>query len=70
MGRNMIVCPVHKRWIVFRDGSRPEWRRSCPECPTPRREYTHGHDHRPGESFEAEADGMGESRVPRFARKR
>jgi len=29
-----------------------------------------GHDHRPGEPFEAEADGIGESRVPRFGRKR
>ena len=28
------------------------------------------HDHRPGEPFEAEGDGMGESRVPRFGRKR
>ena len=26
--------------------------------------------HRPEEPFEAEADGMGESRLPRFARKR
>ena len=26
--------------------------------------------HRPGEPFEAEADGMGESRVPRFGRGR
>ena len=26
--------------------------------------------HKPGEPFEAEADGMGESRVPRFGRKR
>ena len=29
-----------------------------------------GHDHRPGEPLEAEADGIGESRVPRFGRKR
>ena len=29
-----------------------------------------GHDRRPGEPFEAEGDGMGESRVPRFGRKR
>jgi len=27
-------------------------------------------DHRPGEPFEAEADGIGPSRLPRFARKR
>ena len=33
------------------------------ECPCCR-------PHHPGEPFEAEADGMGESRVPRFGRKR
>jgi len=32
--------------------------------------YTADHDHRPGEPFEAEADGMGPSRLPRFGRGR
>ena len=62
--------------MIDRDGTR-----RCParECKAPADVLLEGrwtcpdhmsHDHRPGEPLEAEADGMGESRVPRFGRKR